>query len=201
MDYHRMDQSKPHILKDVESQYIQPNTFMRNFKLSEKNMDLLLRQYKKPDAHVYWQILVTNLHFNGGLSWVYFHKQLNNNMSDIHHMYQYHMRIVEHVKKQSTTCYFRKDLLYSVPFFVQHGLNPFLFDFMECKEDPSKEWVMQLLETKMKKLIGWPFNMYFSTMAQCWIATYRCSPSEMLGFRPPEHARASVKRRGKSAAR
>ena len=63
MDYHRMDQSKPHILKDVESQYIQPNTFMRNFMLSEKNMDLLLRQYKKPDAHVYWQILVTNFEF------------------------------------------------------------------------------------------------------------------------------------------
>ena len=164
MDYHRMDQSKPHILKDVESQYIQPNTFMRNFKLSEKNMDLLLRQYKKPDAHVYWQILVTNLHFNGGLSWVYFHKHLNNKMSDIHHMYQYHMQIVEHVKKQSTTCYFRKDLLYSVPFFVQHGLNPFLFDFMQCKEDPSKDWVMQLLQTKMKKLIGWPFNMYFSNI-------------------------------------
>ena len=35
---------------------------------------------------------------------------------------------------------------------------------MQCKEDPSKDWVMQLLQTKMKKLIGWPFNMYFSTI-------------------------------------
>ena len=168
MDYQLMDQKTPHLFKNIVHGHIQPNNFMHHFVLDKANVNLLLTHHKDPHAHVYWQVLLMNLHFNGSLPWEYFHSKLEEeDMSDLHHMYNYHMQILTHVKNGSgTTYYFRKDLIYSVPFFVQHGLNPFLFDFMQCKEDRSKGWINQLLQTKMTKLIGWPFNMYFSHISK-----------------------------------
>ena len=81
---------------------------------------------------------------------------------DFQNMHKTHYMLMSHAVLHPEDAFqFKKDDKYSVAFFVQQGLNPFLFDFMNSTE----AWHDHLLESKMR-LTGWPNNMFFSEIGK-----------------------------------
>ena len=171
LDYHRMNQETPHILKNSTVDYIQPNEFFESFTLNKRNTSLLSKNFyqscdKSDVNNVFWHIVITNLHFNGLLNWRLFARKAGFSMEDktlleFEELHRYHENVIDHLEKANSGLFmFRKEDRYSVSFFIQNGFNPFLFDFMKCSNG-SISWIEHLLDSKMR-LAGWPLNMFFT---------------------------------------
>lgn len=172
VDYHRMSQEVDHVYKDSKIEHLQPNDFFSFFTLTKRNTGLLVKNYYSSldldnNLSIFWHILITNLHFNGILEWDLFGKKAgfgrdDEMILDFQNMHKTHYKLLSHaVLNPEDTFQFKKDDKYSVAFFVQQGLNPFLFDFMDLTE----AWHEHLLESKMR-LTGWPNNMFFSEIGK-----------------------------------
>ncbi len=169
MDYSFLNQIDEHIFKINKNQYIQPNAYMEYFQLNYKNTRTLIQQASQYDDENYY-ILIVKLHLNGMINWSDFDKIANSkrasftetNFNSFNMVHKRHQKVLQYLEKANTVYLFDKDDRYSVSYFVQQGINPFLFDFMKCSTS-DVEWIEQLLNTKMT-IDAWPYNMYFSNI-------------------------------------
>jgi len=165
VDYPFLNQFDNNICKRYTAQYVQPQEY--NCQLSAANTKLLIQKYKEvEDVDEHWFVVVVKLHFNGMIDWNIFYDlaefKNKKNQSDLQAMqiiHKDHRHILKHMQRSNSEYFFPAYKMYSVAFFIQNGLNPFLFDFMRPKKGGDTDWIAQLLKFKMS-IDGWPYNMY-----------------------------------------
>ena len=184
MDYHFLNFVDNNICKHSKIDYVQPQEC--TCELSTANTKLLLSKFMKEGGSNRWFAIVVKLHFNGIINWNLFsdlanfkHGAKNMDLGAVQLIHQDHKSILTRMQRNSN-CYFDTKKFYAVSFFVQNGLNPFLFDFMKPNKG-NVDWVSHLLKYKLT-IDGWPFNMYFPRCKLHKQPTERIQPYLMANY-------------------
>ena len=143
------------------------NDFMKQFTLSSTNRAFFEKIHNSPFLILKkWVSVVTKLHHMGLFEW----KLFKTNVVNLHHfqsLYDEHERILMNIEKNESFT-FLSSSSYSVTFFVQNNVNPFLITNAVCSDMPALTWRQHLFYT-MSKLRGWPMKIYFPYMENTFI--------------------------------
>ena len=166
-DYLHIRQHVSNIVKTSSFSHIMINDFMKQFMLSPTNRAFFEKIHSAPFPILKkWVSVVTKLHHMGLFKWETFKM----NVVNLHHfqsLHDDHEKILMNIEKGEPFT-FLSSSSYSIPFFVQNNVNPFLIKNVTCLDMPSLTWRQHLFYT-MSKLRGWPMKIYFPYMENTFI--------------------------------